>query len=235
MHVLIIKPTRCTNFSIVFGIKLHMFRTFPVHHQEFLAEHTAVPSWSCSQAVRKPVIHMPLLCVQWKTPDDGQRNCSKHVEFYYKNKLEKLVHLVGFVIRICHDARPPERTIAGVPYKLTDWDLNPHIRHKTLVLQCYKKVKWSRYMPVVAQRVGRGITLLFHYRGTRRGWAVSSTPRPHFTPGKDLVPILQGAGWAPGPVWTSGKSRPHRDSIPNRPARNLSLYRLSYPAHVTVL
>jgi len=27
---------------------------------------------------------------------------------------------------------------------------------------------------------------------------VSSTPRPQFTPGKDPVPILQEAGWAPG-------------------------------------
>ena len=35
-----------------------------------------------------------------KTADDGQRNCPKHVEFYSKNKFEKLVHLVGFVIRI---------------------------------------------------------------------------------------------------------------------------------------
>ena len=33
------------------------------------------------------------------------------------------------------------------------------------------------------------------------------------TPGKDLVPIVQEAGWAPGPVWMGGKSRPHRDSI----------------------
>ena len=60
---------------------------------------------------------------------------------------------------------------------------------------------------------------------------VSSTPRPHFTPEKDPVPILQESGWAPGPVWTGGKSRPHRDSIPDRPARSQSLYRLSYPAH----
>jgi hypothetical protein len=44
------------------------------------------------------------------------------------------------------------------------------------------------------------------------------TPQPHFTPGKDPVPILQEAGWAPGPVWTGGKSRPHRDSIPDLPA-----------------
>ena len=36
--------------------------------------------------------------------------------------------------------------------------------------------------------------------------------------------ILQEAGWAPGSVWTGGKSRPHRDSIPDRPARSQSLY-----------
>jgi len=40
-----------------------------------------------------------LLCLQYQTPDDGQRNCPKHVEFYSKNKFEKLVHLVGFNIR----------------------------------------------------------------------------------------------------------------------------------------
>jgi len=44
--------------------------------------------------------HTPLLCVLWKTPDDGQRNFPKHVAFYSKNKFEKLVHLVGFIIRI---------------------------------------------------------------------------------------------------------------------------------------
>ena len=57
---------------------------------------------------------------------------------------------------------------------------------------------------------------------------VSSTPRPHFTPGKDQVPILQEAGWAPGQVWTGVKSPPHRDSIPDSPARSQSLYRLNY-------
>jgi len=83
----------------------------------------------------------------------------------------------------------------------------------------------------MAQRVGRGIALLFHDCGTRTGWVVSSTPRPHFTYGKNSAPILQEAGWAPGPVWTGGKSRPHRDSIPDRPARSQSLYRLSYSVH----
>ena len=82
--------------------------------------------------------------------------------------------------------------------------------------------------PVVAQRVGRGIALLLHDRGTRRGWVVSSMPWLHFTPGKDPVPIVQEAGWAPGPVWTGGKSRPTGIRSPDRPARSQSLYRLSY-------
>ena len=43
-----------------------------------------------------------------KSPDGGQRNGPKHVEFYSKNKFEKLVRLVCFIIRIYHDARSPE-------------------------------------------------------------------------------------------------------------------------------
>jgi len=111
--------------------------------------------------------------------------------------------------------------------------INPHSTfmlltfHRSYVMKVCK-VKWSRYRPGVAQRVSIGIALLFDDHGTRRGWVVSSTPRPHFTPGKDPVRILQEAGWAPGPVWTGGKSRPHRDSIPDRPARTQSLYQLSY-------
>jgi hypothetical protein len=57
-------------------------------------------SWYCSQAVKKHIWHIPLLYVQWKTRDDGQRNCPKHVEFHSKNKFEKLVHLVGFIKKI---------------------------------------------------------------------------------------------------------------------------------------
>jgi len=94
-----------------------------------------------------------------------------------------------------------------------------------------KKLKWSRYRPGVAQRVGTGIAIPFHDHGTRRGCVVSSTPRPNFTPGKDQVPILQEAGCAPGLVWTGRKSRPHRDLILDHPARGQSLYRLGYPAH----
>ena len=95
---------------------------------------------------------------------------------------------------------------------------------ETITLTFPNVKKWSRYRPGVDQRVGRGIALFFHDRCTRRGCVVTVTPRPHFTPGKDPVPILQEAGWVQGPVWKCGKSRPHRDSIPARPARSQSLY-----------
>ena len=35
------------------------------------------------------IYHCCVYSGEKKTPDDGQRNCSKHVEFYSKNKLEK--------------------------------------------------------------------------------------------------------------------------------------------------
>ena len=55
----------------------------------------------------------------------------------------------------------------------------------------------------------------FMTNGTRREWGVSLTPRPLFTSGKHLVPIVQEAGWATGPVWTGAENlAPHRESIP---------------------
>ena len=78
----------------------------------------------------------------------------------------------------------------------------------------------------------KGVALLFLDHGTRRGWGVSVTPRPLFTPGKVLVPIVQEAGWAPGPVWTGAENlTPTRIRSPDRPARSQLLYRLCYPAH----
>jgi predicted DNA-binding ArsR family transcriptional regulator len=74
-------------------------------YNKMCREKQLTPSWSCSQAVSKPVWHIPLLCEQWKTPDDGQRNCPKYVEFYSRNKFEKLVHLGGFIMRIYHDTQ----------------------------------------------------------------------------------------------------------------------------------
>ena len=66
-----------------------------------------------------------------------------------------------------------------------------------------------------AHRGSRGIAVLFHDHGTRRGLRVSVTPRPLFTPGKDTVPVVQEAGWATGPVCTGTENlASHWDSIP---------------------
>jgi len=116
-----------------------------VHHQEFFTVHTAMVyviqlasrirtdlSWSCSQAVSKPVWHITLLYVQWKTPDDGQRKCPKLVEFYSKNKIEEPMHLVGFIIRIYHDAWSSERQILYF-ILMTPW------QEKTCYMYWYNK------------------------------------------------------------------------------------------------
>jgi len=46
---------------------------------------------------------------------------------------------------------------------------------------------------LTAHRGRRNIVLLFLDHGTRRGWGVSVTPRPLFTPGEDPGPIVQEA------------------------------------------
>ena len=53
-----------------------------------------------------------------------------------------------------------------------------------------------------------------------------------FTHGKDRVPIVQQAGWAPGPVWTGAENLASTGiRSPDRPARSQLLNRLRYRAH----
>jgi len=59
-----------------------------------------------------------------------------------------------------------------------------------------------------------------------------SYPGRSLPPEKDPVPIVQEAGWAPGPVWTGAENlTPTGIRSPDRPARSQSVYRLSYLAH----
>jgi hypothetical protein len=88
-------------------------------------------------------------------------------------------------------------------------------------LKYHKKIKCTLVQALrlctgrTAHRRSRGIALLFHDHGTRRGSGVSVKPRPLFTPGKRRGTLCTG-------VWVDpragqercGKSRPHRDSIP---------------------
>jgi len=81
-------------------------------------------------------------------------------------------------------------------------------------------------------RFSSSLSLISALHGS--GWSV---PRPgRFTPRKDPVPILQEAGWAPGPVWTGAENLiPTGILSPHRPARNKSLYRLRYPNWAAVV
>ena len=86
---------------------LHVSDSFCVHYQESGTVYTAIGIChtgyaDCLLASSQHNLYdiNLLLCVQCQTPDDGQRNCPKFVEFYSKNKFEKLVHLFGFIIRI---------------------------------------------------------------------------------------------------------------------------------------
>jgi len=153
-----------------------MFRTVPLSIIRSSSLYTQQWYMSYSFADSKPVWHIPLLCVHWRTPDDGLRNCPKHVEFYYKNKFEKLVHLVVLIIRIFS-------LIVIINITFVSNYKQPH---KTLLL---RKHTWKQQMK---SRLKAGITcrLLFYYctfknqkeprqEGTCVSWKQNSTR--HYT------------------------------------------------------
>jgi hypothetical protein len=75
-----------------------------------------------------------------------------------------------------------------------------------------------------AHRGSRGIPLPFHDHSIRRGEGASLRPRPLITPRKVQVPIVQEAGWAPGPVWTGAENlEPTGIRSPDCPTRSQSL------------
>jgi len=78
-------------------VPMSIIRSFSLYTQQWYMSYSLLAG---SQVVSKPVWHIPLLCVQCWNPDDGQRNCPKHVKFYSKNKFKELVHIVGFIIII---------------------------------------------------------------------------------------------------------------------------------------
>jgi len=111
---------RCYNFKNLFRHEtLHVSDSSSAHRQEFIhctfgtgifytglkkafgqdQDGTAVPSWSCSKAVYKPVWHIPLLSVQWINSWWWTVELSETCRVSCQNKFVKLVHLVGFIIR----------------------------------------------------------------------------------------------------------------------------------------
>jgi len=93
----------------IFGMKPYMFQTVPLsiirsfslYLQQWYMSHRYVDSLraganALARKLPANLYDIYLLYVQWKTPDDGQRDCPNHVEFQSKNKFEKLVHLSWF-------------------------------------------------------------------------------------------------------------------------------------------
>ena len=81
--------------SLRAGIELYVFRTVPL------------------SIIRSLALYTQQWCMWYWFADSLRAGSGRSVlillaEFYSKNKLEKLVHLVGFIIRIYHDARSPE-------------------------------------------------------------------------------------------------------------------------------
>jgi hypothetical protein len=112
---LIIKPTRCINYSNLFlewnstcfgqflcpssGV-FHCSHGngicyFTVHTANLYNIYHCCVYSSCQQIC----ITCTIAVCTVKTPNDGEKTCLKHVEFHSKNKFENLVHLVGFIIR----------------------------------------------------------------------------------------------------------------------------------------
>ena len=87
------------SFSTVHSVLVSFMQ---IYDDRFQAESgwncRAVPSWLCLEAV---IINLhetyQYRMYSRKTPDDGQRRCPKHVDFYNRIKLGYLMRLVGYL------------------------------------------------------------------------------------------------------------------------------------------
>jgi len=83
--------------------------------------------------------------------------------------------------------------------------------------------------------MGRGIAVLFHNGALEGGAWSAAGPGCTLPPGKTWYPFYTRLDGPQGRSERAEKSRPHRDLIPDRPARSQSLYRVSYPAHFNII
>jgi hypothetical protein len=113
LNILIIKPTRCTNFSNLFCSEtLHVSDSSSVHHQELFTVHSATVYviLVCRQ-LSSSRIRMKLSCLptsmtytiagctvinSWWWTEGLPKTC----RVSFQIKFQKLLHLVGFIIKI---------------------------------------------------------------------------------------------------------------------------------------
>ena len=107
------KPTRCANFPYLLRHETTCFGKFLCPSTGVYSLYTrhwcrqlssrkdgaAVPSWSCSKAVYKPVWHTPVPSVQWINSWWWAEELPETCRISCRSKFWKLVHLVGFIIK----------------------------------------------------------------------------------------------------------------------------------------
>jgi len=100
---LTIKPARCTNFSYLFWNEtLHVSDSSSVHYQEFFTVRTAmvyvssilILLASCPKIGMTYTIAMCTVKNSWWWTEELFKTC----RISFQNKIEELVHLVGFII-----------------------------------------------------------------------------------------------------------------------------------------
>jgi hypothetical protein len=84
------------------------------------------------------------------------------------------------------------------------------------------------------ERSRRGVEVLLYSTfnlGAMWRQVVKVTPTPLYTLERDPLPIVQGAGWTPWPVWTSKDNlTPTGILSPDSQAHSESLHQLHYPS-----
>jgi hypothetical protein len=91
----IIKPTRCTNFSNLFWNEtLHVLDSSSIHHQELFTVHSAMVY--VIQVCRQLLNYTECTVNNfWWWKEELSETC----RISFQNKFEKLVYLVGFIIK----------------------------------------------------------------------------------------------------------------------------------------
>jgi hypothetical protein len=90
---------------------------------------------------------IPLLCVQWNAPDDGQMNCPKHSNFIsFQNKFEKLVHPFGSLYEIYHFALSHECWIQYFQVRNIGNKIKNSKKHKQNLCIYFTNTMWEVYI-----------------------------------------------------------------------------------------
>jgi hypothetical protein len=92
----IIEPTRCTNFSNIF---LEWNSTC---FGQFLCPSSGVFHWTTASCLQNCVTYTIAVCTVKKLLMMDRGTVRNFVEFYSKNRFEKVVHLVGFITGTDH-------------------------------------------------------------------------------------------------------------------------------------